>query len=345
MGFRGVTGSFLSSYLSNRKQFVNINEHTSDTRSINLGVPQGSVLGPLLFNLFINDIVSVGDAKKILFADDAVFYITEDSLEQCVIKMRFLITDLSEWLKKNKLIPNVDKTKLMMFTPRPIEGLPDIYFDGTKLEWVRSFKYLGVIIDDKLNFTAQSAEISQKLGRLQGIFYSLSSLVPQRTLLTLYNSLVYPVITQSVVIWGGVRENSLKDIKIGMNKILRHILSVKCDDNNVPLMSSNEMYKTLKLLKFDDIYKFFLLKFIHYALYQNCDIFRIYFSHLLPAHNYRTRGSNINLPSVRLEVEKQATIFQCCKVINEVPHHLLEPQSPGMLKKRYNNWVLSKYES
>ena len=345
IGFRGVTGSFLSSYLTNRKQYVNINEHISDTSSINLGVPQGSVLGPLLFNLFINDIVNVGDAKKILFADDAVFYITEDSLEQCVIKMRFLIAELSDWLKRNKLIPNVDKTKLMMFTPRPIERLPDIYFDGIKLEWVRSFKYLGVIIDDKLNFSAQSAEIGKKLSRLQGVFYSLSSLVPQRTLLTLYNSLVYPVITQSIIIWGGVRESNLKNIKIGMNKILRHVLGVRYDENNVPLMSSNEMYKSLKLLKFDDIYKFFLLKFVHYAYYQNCDIFRIYFSHLLPTHNYCTRGNNINLPSVRLEVEKQGTIFQCCKVINEVPHYLLEPQSPGMLKKRYKSWVISKYES
>ena len=204
---------------------------------------------------------------------------------------------------------------------------------------------MGVLIDDRLNFKAQTSEVGKKLGKLQGIFYSLSSLVPQRTLLTLYNSLVYPVIIQSVIIWGGVRENNLRNIKIGLNKILRHILRVKCDENNVPLMSTNEMYKSLHLLKFDDIYKFFLLKFIHYAFYQNCDIFRKYFSHLLPAHNYRTRGSTIHLPLVRIEVEKQATIFQCCKVINEVPDYLLEPQSPGVLRRRYKNWVISEYES
>ena len=76
-GFRGVTNSYLSSYLSDRKQYVNLGNHKSSTESINHGVPQGSVLGPLLSNIYINDIVIVGTAKKILFADDAVFYITE----------------------------------------------------------------------------------------------------------------------------------------------------------------------------------------------------------------------------------------------------------------------------
>ena len=82
-GFRGVTNSFLSSYLSDRKQYVNIGVHKSDVESINYGVPQGSVLGPLLFNVFINDIVMVGEARKILFADDAVFYVTEETLDLC----------------------------------------------------------------------------------------------------------------------------------------------------------------------------------------------------------------------------------------------------------------------
>ena len=128
-------------------------------KSISSGVPRGSVLGPLLFNLFVNDIVNVGIAEKVLFADDAVFYVTAKTLPLCIEKLKKLINELSDWLKNNKLIPNVTKTKLMMFTPRPTEMLPDIFFDGKRLEWVTDFKYLDVIIDGKLNFSLQAAEM------------------------------------------------------------------------------------------------------------------------------------------------------------------------------------------
>ena len=114
----------------------------------------------------------------------------------------------SQWTvrvaESNKLIPNVNKTKLMMFTPRPVDDLPDIFFDGKKLEWVSDIKYLGMTIDNKLNFTLHTQEVYRKLSKYQGIFYSLSSLLPQSTLLSMYYSLVYPVIIQNVIVWGGV---------------------------------------------------------------------------------------------------------------------------------------------
>ena len=261
-GFRGNFNSFLASYLTNRQQFVYLSGQRSEVKSISSGVPQGSVLGPLLFNLFINDIVNVGIAEKVLFADDAVFYVTAKTLPLCIEKLKKLINELSDWLKNNKLIPNVTKTKLMMFTPRPTEMLPDIFFDGKRLEWVTDFKYLGVIIDDKLNFSLQAAEVYRKLSKMQGAFYSLSSLLPKPTLLTIYYSLVYPVVSQSIIIWGGVPVANIRNIKTTMNKILRSILKVKHDENNIPLMQTNEMYKSLNLLKYENIYEYILLKFL-----------------------------------------------------------------------------------
>lgn len=342
-GFRGVTNSFLSSYLSERKQYVNIGNFKSSTEFINHGVPQGSVLGPLLFNIYINDIVKVGDAKKILFADDAVFYITERTLEMCIVKIKQLINDLSEWLKNNKLVANVNKTKLMMVTPRPFDDLPDVYFNGTKLEWVSNIKYLGVIIDNKLSFLPQASEVFMKVSKMHGIFYSLSSLVPRATLLTIYNSLVYPLITQNMLIWGGISPANLKNIKTMMNNILRCILKVERDDNNVPMVSVNNMYRSLNLLQFDDIYKFLLLKFLHLAFYKNRDLFNEYFLPLLPSHTYNTRNVRINLPVIRLEVERHFALFQCCKLLGELPDELLEPQSDYSLKVKYKSFVLSRY--
>ena len=249
-GFRGNSNSFLSSYLSNRVQFIYVSGQKSNINPINTGVPQGSVIGPLLFNLFINDIVNIGDAEKVLFADDAVFYVTATTLASCIDKLKNLIAELSDWLRNIKLIPNILKTKLMMFTPRPVVQLPDIFFNGTKVEWVTEFRYLGIIIDNKLNFILQTREVHKKLSKMQGVIYSLSSLLPKKTLLTIYYSLVYSVLSQSIVIWGGVSEANTRNIKITVNKILRAILKVEHDDNNIPLVSTSEMYKTLNLLKF-----------------------------------------------------------------------------------------------
>ena len=322
-GFRGVTNSFLSSYLSERKQYVDIGNFKSGIEFINHGVPQGSVLGPLLFNIYINDIVNVGDAKKILFADDAVFYVTEGSLDMCIIKIKQLIKELTVWLDNNKLVANVKKTKLMLVTPRPFDHLPDVYFNGSKLEWVSNIKYLGVVIDNKLSFIPQATEIFKKISKMHGVFYSLSSLVPKTTLVTLYNSLVYPIITQNVLIWGGISTVNLRNIKTTMNNILRCILKVERDHNNIPLVSVNAMYKSLNLLQFEDIYKYILLKFLHLVLYKNPELFNEYFISLLPSHTYNTRNVRINLPVVRLEVERHFALFQICKLWNELPEAVL----------------------
>ena len=191
-GLRGRANNLISSYLTNRTQYVDISNKHSELNSISLGVPQGSVLGPLLFNLFINDVTIAIPYNKILYADDGVFYVNDLTLEGCLKKLRNLIELLSEWLSFNKLIPNTNKTKLMLFTSHFLNlRLPDVYFNGRILEWVNSMRYLGIIIDNRLNFSLQADMVLGKLSRLHGIFYAISNILPQATLFNLYNSLVY----------------------------------------------------------------------------------------------------------------------------------------------------------
>ena len=230
-----------------------------------------------------------------------------------------------------------------MVTPRPFDNLPDVYFNGIKLEWVSSIKYLGIIIDNKLNFVPQAREVFVKVSKMHGVFYSLSSLVPKATLVTVYHSLVYPLITQNMLIWGGISAANLKNIKTMMNNILRCILKVERDHNNIPLVSVNTMYKSLNLLQFDDIYRYLLIRFLHLVLYKNTELFHEYFAPLLPSHSYNTRNIRINLPVVRLEVERHFTLFQSCKLLNELPDELLEPQSDNSLKVKYKRFALSQY--
>ena len=191
--------------MTGRSQYVEINGCISDTSGVNIGVPQGSVLGPLLFNLFINDIINAFPCKKIFYADDGVLYVTAGSMDDCVELIKEVIRNLSTWLLKNKLIPNTEKTKLMLFTPRHVDLYPNIDFNGTILEWVDSFKYLGVILDSNLNFVQHSTFVKQKLSKINGTMYAISNMLPQKTLLQIYNCLVYSAISQNIIIWCGCR--------------------------------------------------------------------------------------------------------------------------------------------
>ena len=120
------------------------------------GVPQGSILGPILFLLFINDIVTLDCDFVSLFADDAVLGVKGESFLELLSKLQISILSLSNWLSANKLLPNTTKTVLMLFSPFKIQRpLPDIFFNNVKLEWVNNIKYLGSIIDNKLTFNPQ----------------------------------------------------------------------------------------------------------------------------------------------------------------------------------------------
>ena len=322
-GFRGNVHAFIMSYLTGRGQFVDCDGFTSNLQDVISGVPQGSVLGPLLFNLFINDIVDVNPSQTILFADDAVMYVTDSCFKNCIEKIRRVIDNLSKWLVNNRLVPNVNKTKLMMFSPRPVNNIPDIYFNQECLEWVNTIKYLGVTIDNKLSFIPHVADVKMKLSKLQGVTYSLSYLVPRSSLLTIFYSLVYPVLIDNVIIWGGISKTNIKSIEVKLNNILRNILNIGRDENNIPMESTNNMYKALRMLKFNDIYHFHVLKFLHYALYSDNDIFNTFYASLIPNNRYNTRNNRINLPPVRLDIEKQAAVFRSCMLMNELPLELI----------------------
>ena len=115
VGFRGPVYNYISLYLTNRRQFVQVGNFKSNEQYIAKGVPQGSLLGPLLFSLYINDIVFAVKAEVVLFADDAAFVLSASSLPLLYDCINSLFCDLSNYLSMNKLIPNLTKSKLMFF--------------------------------------------------------------------------------------------------------------------------------------------------------------------------------------------------------------------------------------
>ena len=163
-GIRGQAFDWFSSYLHNHQQLVNYCGCESNLKNIKCGVPQGSILGPLLFLLYINDLPQVSEYfMPILFADDTNLFATGYNLNDIVSEINKEIANIYAWVKANKLSLNIDKTNFMLFTPKCVpRSIKDIFIDGNKIVEVTETKFLGVIIDCKLNWSPHITYISKK---------------------------------------------------------------------------------------------------------------------------------------------------------------------------------------
>ena len=166
-GIRGHVLKWLESYLTNRKQFVSINGTESSTQIMEYGVPQGSILGPLLFIIYINDIPEIAQfAKFILYADDANIILTADTIEQINDQLGILSENLMRWVNSNGLVLNLKKTKYMIFTQKRNTVLPQPFnIAGTTIEQKRESRFLGVLMDDKLNWSHHIKSVQSQMSR------------------------------------------------------------------------------------------------------------------------------------------------------------------------------------
>ena len=180
-GIRHNMLSWFKSYLTERKQFVFFNGVTSDLMNINYGVPQGSVLGPLLFLLYINDLPNVSQILNFyLFADDTNIYYESKSLADIEKTLNRELDKLYLWLNVNRLSLNIDKTNFIVFHPynKPTKKRITIKINKKAINEKNSIKYLGILIDSTLSWKDQILNISKKISRSLGIMYKLRPFVP-----------------------------------------------------------------------------------------------------------------------------------------------------------------------
>ena len=205
-GIRGNALNWFISYLSNRKQYVTYNGVSSPVNNIACGVPQGSILGPLLFLLCINDLGHIcSNTTTLLFADDTNLFKSGKDLNKKQDELNSELAKISLWLKVNKLSLNIGKTHFMVFTNKK-KRLNDlnILIDGTRIEEVKKTKFLGVIIDNKLSWKDHVAHVVGKVSRGLGMIIKARNYLNKQGLLTLYYSFVYHYLTYCNHIWGNI---------------------------------------------------------------------------------------------------------------------------------------------
>ena len=291
-GIQGPTHDLLSSYLYQRRQFTTVDGIRSDLDLVSWGVPQGSVLGPILFLLFINDLPNCCDMSPWLFADDTALGTSSDSFADLQMKMNREIDKVQNWLVANKLsVHYVKKTQYILFIPpnkvkdKPTDFL--IKMGGHAIAQTSTYKYLGVLIDEKLNRKPQIERMCSKLASVCGILSKVRYVLDRNSLMLIYNSLVESRLRYGILSWGTASKQLIDRLKVLQNRALRYIDFSPIGTAILPIYAQ---YKVLPLHQLID-----LQRANYMYSFSNNLLPSAFISYCAkPTHRYQTRYSKTN---------------------------------------------------
>ena len=220
-GVRGIGQNWFSSYLKGRSQYVHVNNKNSGVSEMKYGVPQGSILGPILFIIYSNDMALIdGTAKFICFADDSNVIISADSFQELDRAVNKILAAIQQWVTQNGLKLNIGKTKYMLFSNKRKSAIR-LYLNGIEIKESSHEKFLGVIMDSQLNWEHHIRLLASKISRNVGTLHKLKGLVPIKVMKTLYNSFIQSHLYYCATVWGLGSLNSTKTLFSAQKKAIR----------------------------------------------------------------------------------------------------------------------------
>ena len=340
-GIRGVAYRWLESYLSNRHQYVCYNGICSSKCSVKCGVPQGSVLGPLLYLIYVNDIVNVSpDLLPILFADDTNIFLSGNSVNTLVNTMNTELQKLVEWVRVNKLSLNIAKTHYMIFTTKGknITVNNNVCINNVSLEKVESTKFLGVVIDSKLNWNEHLKYIKGKISRGIGILCKARKLLNITTLVTLYNCFLYPYITYGIEVWGAASDCHIEPLFILQKRAVRIIKSAHYREHTQPL------FKELRILRLPEVYEFSVAKAMYkYMKGITPSVMDGMFSINRNIHSHMTRQRNqLHVPVSRTTLRKRTFRHRGVEIWNLISEKIDTQCGFSSFKRQLKLYLINK---
>ena len=344
-GITGVPLKLLTSYIKDRYQYVIYNGKTLNLLEIRTGIPQGSILGPLFFSIYINDIIKASAVfNYIMYADDTTLYCNLEDFVDCDTETAINreLQKINLWLLRNKLTLNVDKTKFMIFHKRKKVPNLSIALNNIAITKVDTFNYLGILLDSNLSWKSHTDMLVLKISTLIGVLHRVKKYFPKSILLTIYKSLITPHLNYGLLLWGNRRSR----VNILQKKAIRVV-------NFSPYISHSEpIFKNLKLLNMDDLFtlkKFkFLHKLAHNTLPTYFNSYRQFFIKKTTAYNLRNHA--LPLPRVNHVFAEKSLVYDLVKLHNDTTYDSLifrkiEENSHSLLgfSKYVTKSLLEKY--
>ena len=337
-GIRDVANKWLQNYLTNRKQYVVIDDHSSDMLDMTCGIPQGSVLGPILFIIYINDICNVSDVVKcVLFADDTNIFCSEKNDTDLQLTLNRELGKLFVWFSVNKLSLNLSKTNYILFCNRSADTDLNICINTINVTRVQSSKFLGIIIDENLNWKPHIQLVKSKLSKTLSIIYKASKLINCEGMFTLYCSLFLPYLTYCCEIWGNTYTTNVNCLYVIQKKLVRII------HHEGRLAHTNCLFQQMHSLKFHDLVKY-RTAIIMFKLYYG-KLPTLLQSRFMRSENiHNTRSKNTFILRYSRTNLKAMSISVCgIKLWNALPVNIKETKSLYTFKIKVKAYLLSYY--
>ena len=325
--------NFLKSYLSERKQFTRINDCNSNIMNITYGVPQGSILGPLLFTLYINDISqAMTNCKTNLFADDTAMVFTHHDVNTLISNCQTSLEHVYKWFKLNKLSLSLSKSAFLLFHGKnkdPKYNIKRIEVNGHDIKRMNSVKYIGLHLDEKLSWDFHINELCKSLTKYFSVFYNMRNMVNIRLARTVYFTCIHSRIKYGIELYGSADTNKIDKVQTIQNKLMKILLKKH------PRYSTNALHVELNIIKVKHIHELAVLDFVYRC--KNGPMipnFSNYYTSRFDIHQHNTRNNrNFNIPNINTEIGRKSMKYKGADLWNKLDQAVQSSSSIKIFRK------------